>query len=283
MVTSSEGGLLPLGELAPLIAQARAIIGHATRISIFTGAGVSAESGIPTFRDQGGFWTRFPPAQFANWAGLQHLIQKDPLRVAEFVVELLRPILNARPNPAHETIAALEALDKTVTVITQNIDGLHQLAGSTRVIEIHGSVFEVLQTNAGPPIGIRRLQRADLSVTVSELEEFLRTGNSDTARFLHAARSIFGRNSQGFYRPNLVLFGDVLPQDAWQQATAAADTRDCLLVIGTSNLITPASTIPEIARSKGAKIIAIGYDPCPCDVCLRGAAGIILPYVKENK
>lgn len=186
--------------------------------------------------------------------------------MAEFVVELLRPILDARPNPAHKTIAALEALDRTVTVITQNIDGLHQLAGSTRVIEIHGSVFEVLHTNAGLPIIIRRLQHADLLASVNELEEFLRTGSSDTARFLHAARSIFGRNSEGFYRPNLVLFGDMLPPDAWQQATAAADTCDCLLVIGTSHLITPAARIPEIARSKGAKIIAIGYDPCPCDV-----------------
>ena len=122
------------------------------RTTFFTGAGVSAESGVPTFRDQDGFWNRFPPARFAHWAGLERLIQEEPLLIAEFISEFVRPIVMAQPNAAHRAIADLEKLDKDVTVVTQNIDGLHQTAGSSHVVEIHGSLFEVIEVRKSDDI-----------------------------------------------------------------------------------------------------------------------------------
>jgi NAD-dependent deacetylase len=119
--------------------RASSMLRVARSIAVFTGAGVSAESGIPTFRDGDGLWSRFPPERFARWQSLEQLIRHKPLLVAEFVLELLHPIVSARPNSAHEAIANLERLNKEAVVITQNIDGLHQRAGSTLVAEIHGS------------------------------------------------------------------------------------------------------------------------------------------------
>lgn len=154
----------------------------------FTGAGVSAESGVPTFRDAEGLWSRFPPEQFAHWPSLENLIRKDPLRVAAFVVELLRPNVAAHPNPGHDAIAALERRDKSVVVVTQNIDGLHQRAGSTRVIEIHGSLLETVHAGKAT---IRHLTPDTLLSTIEQLEMFLRLRRSDTVNFLTAARALF--------------------------------------------------------------------------------------------
>src|SRR5262249_44213642 len=116
---------------------------RAERVVIFTGAGVSAESGIPTFRDAGGLWQKFPPEQFASWAGLLRTALLDPARLAEFLAAVLEPVAVAKPNPGHHAIAALEKHVLT-TVVTQNVDGLHQEAGSTRVREIHGTFFEIV-------------------------------------------------------------------------------------------------------------------------------------------
>src|SRR5262245_20836454 len=123
--------------------QAAEQIRTARRLVVFTGAGVSAESGIPTFRDDDGFWQRFPPEQFARWDGLLQTAAVRPAQLAEFFQAVLEPIGTARPNAAHLTIANLERLTP-VTVITQNVDGLHQAAGSSRVREVHGSFFQVV-------------------------------------------------------------------------------------------------------------------------------------------
>lgn len=266
----------PSSKLDHQLARARDVLRDGRKIAVFTGAGVSAESGVPTFRDLGGFWSRFPPEQFAHWEGLQRLIRDKPLLVAEFVVELLRPIIAARPNPAHESIADLERRDKTVDVITQNIDGLHQRAGSRHVIEIHGSVFETIFL-ARTGNHVRRLTLDALSATVEELEALLRAGRSSPAEFLNAARGLFGNGASGVYRPNIVLFGDQLPSIAWDKAVEVAATCDCLLIIGTSHLVYPAASIPAIARSSGAKIIAVGLDQCTCDFWLQGPAGRLVP------
>ena len=105
----------------------------ARRVVAFTGAGISAESGVPTFRDAEGFWQRFPPEKFATWKGLISTAASDPRSVAEFVLNVVEPIATAEPNPGHQALAELERQVPT-TVITQNIDGLHQTAGSTTVL-----------------------------------------------------------------------------------------------------------------------------------------------------
>ena len=119
---------------------------------MFTGAGVSAESGIPTFRDDEGFWQHFPVDEFATWKGLVRTAIRQPRRVAEFIHAVLQPIAVAKPNAGHRVIAEMEK-HVGVTVVTQNIDNLHQEAGSTIVHEIHGSLFEVV-TRRGRFVGL---------------------------------------------------------------------------------------------------------------------------------
>ncbi len=117
----------------------------AHEIMVFTGAGVSAESGIPTFRDDSGLWQEFPPKRFATWQGLLDTAAREPRRLAEFLFAVLAPIAAAAPNAAHRAIAAAER-HKGIKVVTQNVDGLHQEAGSTCVYEIHGSFFEIVSS-----------------------------------------------------------------------------------------------------------------------------------------
>jgi NAD-dependent deacetylase len=134
-----------LREAAQQLKQARKIV-------VFTGAGVSAESGIGTFRDDDGLWTRFPPEQFANWESLLQIALRTPARAAQFFVALMQPIIAAQPNAGHRAIASLESR-ALVSVITQNIDALHEAAGSRAVYAVHGSLYETMYldgTERGP-------------------------------------------------------------------------------------------------------------------------------------
>jgi NAD-dependent deacetylase len=265
-------------DLQESLERGRKLLRRAKRITVFTGAGVSAESGVPTFRDAGGFWTRFPPEEFAHWRGLGEKIQQEPLRAAEFVGELLRPVLAAKPNPAHDAIARLEKQKQVVGVVTQNIDGLHQRAGSARVMELHGSIFETATVDKSPR-EIHRVPLDDLTAAVRDLSALVASGKAESAQFWHAARALFGTNSAGAYRPNLVLFGDTLPEDAWLASVDAVTYCDLLLIVGTSGLVYPAASLPRLAQEKGAKVVSVGFDRCECDVWLRGAAGELLPQL----
>lgn len=167
--------------LAQAVTQLRA----ARRLLVFTGAGVSAESGIPTFRDDDGFWKRFPPEQFARWDGLVRTAFDRPGQLAEFVQAVLEPIALAKPNPAHQAIARLEKHVPT-TVITQNVDGLHQEAGSIRVREVHGSFFKVTTLRGR---NLRRLRREDLQIIAQRLQRS-RTGFLKLVRLLWAVRPL---------------------------------------------------------------------------------------------
>src|SRR5262245_38010140 len=124
------------------LVRTKEILRNSKRIAIFTGAGVSAESGIPTFRDDSGLWREFPPERYAHWKGLLREAWRNPEGVCRFLLGVIKPIANALPNAAHRAIARLEE-ERSATVITQNIDGLHQDAGNVRVREIHGSLFKL--------------------------------------------------------------------------------------------------------------------------------------------
>jgi NAD-dependent deacetylase len=141
----------------------------AKRVVVFTGAGISAESGIPTFRDADGFWQRFPPEQFATWSGLLRTVVTHPRSVAEFVLNVVEPIAKAQPNAAHQAVFTLEQHVST-TVVTQNIDGLHQSAGSADVLEIHGSLLEVVDTSTGRVI--ERFERSNLAQIADTLRKY---------------------------------------------------------------------------------------------------------------
>lgn len=187
--------------------QAAEQIRTARRLVVFTGAGVSAESGIPTFRDDDGFWQRFPPEQFARWDGLLQTAAVRPAQLAEFLQAVLEPIATAKPNAAHQAIAELEQRTAT-TVITQNVDSLHQAAGSSRVREVHGSFFQVVSLYGR---AIRKLSRADLAAVTERLGR-ARSGLFKRTRLLWSLRPMFGLSWRGFQRPGVVLFGGAMAE-----------------------------------------------------------------------
>lgn len=249
----------------------------ADRVLVFTGAGISAESGIPTFRDSDGFWQKFPPEVFANWRGLLKTVQRDPRSVVEFVYHLVEPIARAEPNAGHKAVSQLEDHLETA-VVTQNVDGLHQLAGTSTVLEIHGSLLEVVDTVTGEIA--RRFERDELTEISQAMNEFLSNQTS-----LESLVSDFMRRYpldwMGKHRPNLVLFGDSLSQSAWDNAWQLASECDVLISVGTSGAVFPAALLPERAASSGATVITI--DPSSGGECwLEGKAEVVLPKLVQE-
>jgi NAD-dependent deacetylase len=259
------------GALESDLREAALRLRRAQQVVVFTGAGVSAESGIATFRDEGGFWERFPPERFAHVPGLLATLRDDPARLAEFFREVIAPIAEARPNPAHRAIAAFEAY-VPVVVVTQNVDGLHQEAGSTHVHEIHGSLLAVRSAFGG----IDHLGREDLQKIGKDLQKA--GERASRRRLLWALRRLLGVSHRGTYRPDVVMFGEPLREPDWTLGRRAVHESDVLLVVGTSGLVMPAAGLPSEARARGAKVIQI--DPHPPDepvLWLQGKAGEVLP------
>jgi NAD-dependent deacetylase len=258
-----------------LLDEGSGLLRNAKRVAVFTGAGVSAESNIPTFRDEGGLWKEFPPEKFACWHGLIKCATGDPGKLADFLVAVLGPIAAARPNAAHAAIAALEKRVMT-TIITQNVDGLHQEAGSIRVREVHGSFLRV--------VGVRG--RSQARVSRQALERVVRRlrrvpfGPFKRTRLTLAIRPLLGLSMRGVQRPGVVLFGDALAEPDWSWAQADVQSCDLLLVVGTSGEVWPASLLPGIARQNGARVITVDpNEPGPCHVWLRGPAAEIVPLL----
>ena len=245
----------------------------AGRIVVFTGAGVSAESGIETFRDDGGFWTEFAPETFATWGGLIRIALREPRRCAAFLLKLLGPVANARPNEAHAAIARMEE-HADVIVVTQNVDRLHQEAGSTTVREIHGSLFEVVTLRRR---FVRLLSRGQMQRVVRRVDAATRRWRA-LLRLLLGVRPLAGLSLRGIVRPSAVLFGEPLAEPDWTNALADARACDVMLVVGTSGMVLPAAMLPSEARAAGAKIIAVNPSPSPeADIWIQGTACEIIP------
>lgn len=249
----------------------------ARRMVVFTGAGISAESGIPTFRDADGFWQRFPPEEFATWRGLLQTAVTRPRSVADFVLNVVEPIANAQANAGHRAVAQLADRVPSV-VVTQNIDGLHQSAGSHDVLEIHGSILEVVDTATGKLV--RCFERDDL-VRIAEIFRGYASGESSLFTFFRRLRACYPLDWRGRHRPNLVLFGDALAEPAWTMAREAVSECDLLLSVGTSGAVYPAALLPLDAVAAGATVVAV--DPQPCEGCwLQGNAGDVLPKLLSD-
>ena len=228
-------------------------------VVVFTGAGVSAESGIPTFRDAlTGLWQRFDPGELATPEAFRH----DPALVWGWYEWRRAKVLQAQPNPAHQAIAELARRVPRLTLVTQNVDDLHERAGSTAVIHLHGSLhrprcfacarpFEGLDAAPQEPAEGRRLE---------------------PPRCPHCG---------GRVRPGVVWFGEELPEDALQQAFAAAQACDLLLSVGTSGVVYPAARIPQLALESGARVVHVNAQPVAIhgarEYSLIGAAGTVLP------
>ncbi len=265
------------------IERARDAMAQARHICVFSGSGLSAESGIPTFRDEGGIWERFPQEQFAEIGGLVRSFLTQPDRLREFVAEGVGDAARAAPNEAHVAIARTEQ-KRRVTVATQNIDGLHQAAGSETVHELHGSLFVLQCTGCG---WRRELGRETMRQLAADLSEPLPLVAKRT-RLTRLLLRLLPRCEvcRARMRPAIVFFGEQLPQDAWHAAQTAAVDADAMLVVGTSATVFPAAMLPAIAHDTGAKIIVATLDAdfvAPwADVTVVGAATETVPAIFEG-
>ncbi len=231
---------------------ARELALHAERPVVFTGAGVSAESGIPTFRDAlTGLWAQYDPEQLATEAGYRN----DPALVWRWYASRRERIAQAKPNPAHDAIADYGRRKPRLQVITQNVDGLHQRAGSADVIELHGSILRVrcLDGCAGQAVGWESDPRVP---------------------------PLCARCSAPL-RPDVVWFGEFLPEAALARAQRAVTECDLMIVVGTSALVYPAAELPFSARRNGSEVITVNPESTAVDeiarVMLAGKAGDLLP------
>lgn len=204
-------------ELADLIRQSK-------RVVALTGAGISVESGIPDFRSKGGLWERFDPWEYATI----HAFEKNPVKVWVMLKEMDDTLIKARPNAAHYVLAELEARGRLMGVITQNVDNLHQAAGSQKVIEYHGNAH-------------RFVCRACRGHWPREALDF-----SATPLYCYCG---------GLIKPDVVFFGESIPEAALYAANSLAINCDLMLIIGTSAEVAPANILPEVAKNNGAVIV----------------------------
>jgi NAD-dependent deacetylase len=205
----------------------------AKNIVVLTGAGISAESGIPTFRDaQTGLWQRYSPQELAT----PQAFEKDPELVWKWYAWRRTLISNAKPNPGHQALAQMEPLFTNFTVITQNIDGLHQEAGSKKVIELHGNIYQARCT----------------------VENLLFNSWYDNDAFPPTCPSC-----GGLLRPNVVWFGENLPADALESAYSLSMQADIMLCVGTSAIVQPAASLPFVALRNHAFLIEVNPAPTP--------------------
>lgn len=282
-----------MSTLSADIGEARRLLSTSSRIAVLSGAGLSVESGIDTFRGPaasgaggGGLWARYPPEQFAVLDGLVGLLAREPATLARFLVDVLEPIARAAPNAGHHALAALAARVEqrlgVVDVITQNVDGLHQEAGSTRVHEVHGSFFQIVDSDGRP---LRTLSRADLVRIVARLDASTR-GLLKRLRMVRALNPLLGlpRLHNGHmalaHRPSVVLFGEGLREPDWSRAELATENCELFIVVGTSGTVEPAASLPQRAKDAGARVIGIGPDPKDApdavDLWLTGSASTVL-------
>jgi len=233
-------------ELIQRLAAAKSVV-------VLTGAGVSAESGVPTFRDaQTGLWAKYRPEELATPTAFR----RNPKLVWEWYAWRRQLVADAKPNPGHFALVEMETLFPQFALITQNVDGLHQLAGSRNVIELHGN--------------ISKTKCFDEDTFVSEWKE---TGDVPPKC----------PNCGGLLRPAVVWFEEPLPEIEIQKAMSASANCDVILSVGTSTVVYPAAGLPAMALEHGATVVEINPQPTPftpkATFALQGASGVVLPEI----
>ena len=222
---------------------------------VLTGAGISKESGIATFRDSGGLWEGIDPMTVAT----PEAFAADPLLVWRFYDARRARSAQARPNPAHRAIAALETPARNVLVATQNVDGLHERAGTRSIVRLHGSIWRLRCVAEGTEF-------EDLRPSLAPLPPRCACG--------------------ALLRPAVVWFHEALPADAFARAERAARAASLCLVIGTSSLVYPAASLPAVALEAGAHVVEVNPEATPLTAYagehLRGPAGVVLPSLLEQ-
>ncbi|MGH2926898.1 MAG: SIR2 family NAD-dependent protein deacylase [Solirubrobacteraceae bacterium] len=242
---------------SPDLQRAAEILRRSSRGVVFTGAGVSAESGIPTYRGVGGLWRRYDPYKVASF----ERFRADPTLYWRVALDRGRENRQAEPNPAHRAIAALERSGHVTAVVTQNTDSLHQRAGSEDVLELHGNA--------------RWVRCLDCGAVEQRWQVQARLPRELPPRCLLCRRDRM--------KPTVVLFGEPLPQDVLRRSFELAEDCDAMLCVGSSLVVHPAADIPWRALRGGAPVIVCNDEPTPLDeraaVTLRGRAGELLPQL----
>lgn len=220
-----------------------------------SGAGLSADSGIPTFRGKGGLWERYDPEVYGNAEGLAQEFRRAPQRLAEFLADFYSLLTRARPNPGHRALAALEQAGLLEAVITQNIDNLHQQSGSRRVIELHGNAFRIRCPGCARAITIEKER-------MEEMCTLLGAAGGSATRILRVLGRYFPRCAcRQRFRVDIVLFGEMLPAGELEAARSCLESCKTLLVVGTSLAVYPAASLPSLAKERGARLIEINSQP----------------------
>ncbi len=220
-------------------------------VTVLTGAGISAESGVPTFRSADGIWAKYRPEELAT----MDAFLRKPEVVWEWYAQRKRVIAEVEPNAGHRSLVQLEAMYPHWTIVTQNIDNLHRRAGSKNVVELHGNIERNSCLECGTP---------------ATNEEVLRAGGVPRCQ-----------RCGGAIRPDVVWFGEMLPEDQWECAVRATESSDVFFSVGTSAVVYPAASLPLLAKRHGALLVEINPEPTPlterADEFLQGQAGIVLP------
>lgn len=227
-------------------------LASAEDIVVVTGAGISADSGVPTFRGAGGLWRNFRAEDLAT----PEAFERDPRLVWEWYNWRRELIAAKRPNPAHYAVVELEQRCRAFWLITQNVDGLHRDAGSRKLSEIHGNIWLVRCTECG-----RIVENCDIPIDILPL----------------------CRHCRGLLRPHIVWFGEALADEDLRRCYAALSSCSLCVIIGTSGLVYPAAGFASVAKESGAFIAEINLDPTPqsalVDVSLQGRAKDIVPLL----
>lgn len=237
------------------IKRAATLLSGARNVAALTGAGFSKPSGIPDFRSSSGLWAQADPVEIASLRAFRH----NPNGFYRWLAGLMEPILQALPNPAHLALATLEQAGRLGGVVTQNIDGLHQKAGSRRVYELHGHLRAITCLECG--------RQAPAEPLLSE-----------------ARRGVAPRCSCGGpFKPDVVLFDELLPQGIFWLSRKVVEECDLLLVAGTSLEVAPACDLPLLALRRGARVIVVNLEPTyldeRADVVLREDVAVALPRI----
>jgi NAD-dependent deacetylase len=234
-----------------MLDQVAEIISNSTVGAALTGAGISAESGVPTFRGQQGLWKKFRPEQLAT----MEAFLSNPDVVWEWYNWRRELISEVKPNPGHYALKDLEEFFTEFTLITQNVDNLHRVVGSSRVLELHGNIYHNKCAECDQPVD------NDLAIDPAAIPACEKCG--------------------GQVRPDVVWFGEMLPGDIMEAAFADAEKADVFLTVGTSALVQPAASLPLIAKRAGATLIEINPERTPltdhADFSFQAKSGEVLP------
>jgi NAD-dependent deacetylase len=235
------------------IIKAAEIIKKSKNMIALTGAGISVESGIPDFRSAGGLWDKYDPAVYASIYSFKNM----PEKVWDMIFDMIEITDNARPNNAHIALAELEKMKLLKAVITQNMDNLHQEAGSKNVIEYHGNAKHLVCLSCSAKYSSSEYEIPDRKIPHCE-------------------------SCGKILKPSVIFFGENIPDHALRESQKFAEAADVVLVVGTSAVVYPAAGIPKIAKSRGAYIIEFnieetGLTDSDTDIFIHGSAGATLP------